>query len=100
MRCDAYESINMSLVRAGEIINILKKQLGLDETFFIVEKVWKKEVGMEDVNVTGYKNGVIFAQTHSSVVSYELTVRKNEIIKKLNQYFGNKKIKNIKVKIE
>jgi hypothetical protein len=97
---DAYESINMSLVRAGEVINILKKRLGLDETFFIVEKIWGKEVGMEDINITGYKNGVIFTQTHSSVASYELTVRKNEIIKKLNQYFGSKKIKNIKVKIE
>jgi hypothetical protein len=100
MRCDAYESVNMSLVRAGDVINILRKRLGLDETFFVVKKIWKKEVGMEDVNVTGYKNGVIFAQTHSSVASYELTVRKNEIIKNLNQYFGSKKIKNIKIKIE
>jgi len=97
---DAYENISMSLVRAEEIISILKKQLGLDETFFIVEKIWKKEVGIDYVTIIGYKNGVIFTQTPSSVASYELTVRKNEIIKNLNQYFGSKKIKNIKIKIE
>ncbi|MDR0956653.1 MAG: DUF721 domain-containing protein [Endomicrobium sp.] len=65
-----------------------------------MQKVWKDKVGMNDAEITGYKNGVIFAKTVSSVVSYELMLRKKEIIKKLNQYIGIAKIKNIKIKIE
>jgi hypothetical protein len=90
----------VSWTQAGDVINLLKERLGLDETFFIVEKVWKKEIGIENIEMCGYKNGIIFAQTQSSVASYELTIRKKEIIKKLNQYFNSPKIKNIKIKIE
>jgi hypothetical protein len=90
----------MSLTKATEIINLLRNRLGLDEKFFIVQKVWKKEVGIDGIEITGYKNGVIFTKTLSSVANYEFTLRKKEIIKKLNQYIGSSKIKNIKVKIE
>jgi hypothetical protein len=90
----------MSLTKATEIINLLRNRLGLDEKFFIVQKVWQKEVGIDDIEITGYKNGVIFTKTLSSVANYEFTLRKKEIIKKLNQYIGSSKIKNIKVKIE
>jgi hypothetical protein len=90
----------MAWTQAAEIIKLLRKQLGLEEEFFTVEKVWKKEVGIDSIEITGYKNGVIFTKTLSSVASYELTVRKKEIIKKLNQYIGGSKIKNIRIKIE
>ncbi|MDR3275160.1 MAG: DUF721 domain-containing protein [Endomicrobium sp.] len=90
----------MSWTSAAEIINLLKKQLGLNEDFFTIEKIWKKEVNINGVEISGYKNGTIFAQTQSSVASSELTIRKKDIIKKLNQYLGSPKIKNIKIKIE
>jgi hypothetical protein len=85
---------------ASEIINLLKKQLGLDEEFFIIEKVWEKEVGISDVKISGYKNGTIFACTQSSVASDDLGLRKKKIIEKLNQYLSSPRIKNIKIKIE
>jgi hypothetical protein len=90
----------MGWTKATEIINSLRNRLGLDEKFFIVQKVWKKEVGIDDIEIIGYKNGTIFTKTLSSVANYEFTLRKKEIIKKLNQYIGSSKIKNIKVKIE
>jgi hypothetical protein len=90
----------MSWIRSKEIISLLKKKLGLDEDFFTVKKIWEKEIGISSIEISGYKSGTIFAQTESSVASFELTVRKKEIIKKLNQYIGNSKIKNIKVKIK
>jgi hypothetical protein len=90
----------MSWTQAGKIINLLRKQLGLEEEFFIIEKVFKKEIGIDGVEITGYKKGTIFSKTISSAVSCEITIRKKEILKKLNQYIGNSKIKNIKIKIE
>ncbi|MDR1784326.1 MAG: DUF721 domain-containing protein [Endomicrobium sp.] len=89
----------MSWTSSKEVISLLKKQLGLDDVFFILEKVWGKEIGIECIKITGYKNGTIFTQTQSSVAGYDLVVRRKEIVKKLNQYIGNSKIKNIKVSI-
>jgi hypothetical protein len=86
--------------RSEEIISLLKKELGLDEDFFTIRKIWEKEVGIDGAKICGYKGGTIFVQTQSSTVSFELTARKKEILKKLNQYIGSSKIKNIKVKIE
>lgn len=88
-----------NLTEVSQIMDELKKTLGLDEDFFIVTKVWEKEVGVEGVEICGYKDGTIFAQTKYSAALHEITLRKKEIVKKLNQYIGIKKIKNIKIEI-
>jgi hypothetical protein len=90
----------VSWTKASEIIELLRKRFGLEEEFFTVERVWNKEVGIEGVEIIGYKNGTVFAKTQSSVAVSELNFRKKEIIKKINQYIGGAKVKNIKVKIE
>ncbi|MDR0799937.1 MAG: DciA family protein [Endomicrobium sp.] len=90
----------MSWTQAEEIISLLKKKLGLDEDFFVIRKIWEKEIGINGVEISGYKDGTILAQTQSSAANFELTTRKKEIIRKLNQYIGSSKIKNIKVKIK
>ncbi|MDR2811514.1 MAG: DUF721 domain-containing protein [Endomicrobium sp.] len=90
----------MTWTKASEIIELIRKRLGLEEEFFTVERVWNKEVSIEGLEITGYKNGTIFTKTQSSVAVSEFTFRKKEIIKNLNQYIGMQKIKNIKVKIE
>jgi hypothetical protein len=90
----------MTWTRASEVINLLSKQLGLEGEFLIIEKVWNREVGIDGIEIAGYKNGTIFIKTSSSVAGYELFVRKKEIIKKLNQYVCNSKIKKIKIKVE
>ncbi|MDR1511723.1 MAG: hypothetical protein LBS15_03010 [Endomicrobium sp.] len=90
----------MSWTPSEEIINLLREQLGLDDVFFTLEKVWDREVGIEGVEITGYKNGTIFARTQSSVANYEITIRKGEIVKRLNQYISGQKIKNIKISIK
>ena len=89
-----------NLTDISEVMDALKKQLGLDEDFFTIIKVWEKELGIEDVEINGYKNGVIYALTDSSVAINEIMIRKKEILKKLNQYLGSKKLKNISVKIK
>jgi hypothetical protein len=90
----------MTLTKASKVIELLRQKFGLEEEFFIIERIWSKEVGIEGLEIIGYKNGTIFTKTQSSVAVSELTFCKKEIIKKLNQYIGMQKIKNIKVKIE
>jgi hypothetical protein len=89
----------MGFSSSSQIIETLKKQLGLDVDFFTVLKIWEKEVGVQDVDIYGYKNGTIMTMAYSGVAANEINLRKKEIIKKMNQYLGEKKIKNIKVKI-
>jgi hypothetical protein len=90
----------MSWTKANEIIELLRKKFGLEEEFFTIERVWNKEVGIEGVEITRYRKGTIFAKTQSSVAVSELNFRKKGIIKKINQYIGSAKVKNIIVKIE
>jgi len=88
-----------NLTEVSSIMDAIKKQLGLDEDFFTVAKIWEKELG-SDIKICGYKDGVIYAQTPYSTALHEATVRKKEIINKLNQYIGARKIKNIKLEIK
>ena len=90
----------MPFTEVSNIMEAIKKELGLDEDFFTVAKVWDREVGTDSVEICGYKQGTIFAQTEYSTAIHEVTIRKKEIIKRLNQYLGSSKIKDIKVKIK
>jgi hypothetical protein len=87
----------MAFSPVDQILNNIKKQLGLDADFVTLMKVWDKEVPI--AQICGYKNGAIFAQTQSSAALAEINLRKREIIKRLNQYLGERKIKDIKVSI-
>lgn len=89
-----------NLTGVSEIMETVKKEIGLDENFFVIAKVWDKELGIEGVEICGYKDGVINAQTDSSAAVNEIMIRKKEILEKLNQYIGAKKLKNIKVTIK
>jgi hypothetical protein len=93
----------MSLKASSEIIEVLKHQLGLNEDFITVLKVWEKELGpiASKVEIAGFKKGQIFVDVVSSVYMQELIIRKKELLKKLNQYFGGKKVvKDIKLQLK
>ncbi|MDR2426516.1 MAG: DUF721 domain-containing protein [Endomicrobium sp.] len=90
----------MPFTEVSKIIGVIKKDLGLDEDFFVVAKVWEKELGIEGIEISGYKNGIIYAETSSTAAINEIMIRKKEILKKLNQYLSGKKLKNIKMKIK
>jgi len=88
-----------NLAPAGSAMDAIKRQLGLDEDFFTIAKVWEQETG-SDSEIAGFKDNVIYVKTPFSAVMSDLTIRKKEIINKLNQYVGSKKIKNIKIEIK
>lgn len=93
----------MSLKPSSEIIDILRNQLGLNEEFLTVLSVWEKELGplAKHAEIAGIKKGQIFVDVSSSVHMQEFIMRKKELMKKLNQYFGTKKVvKDIKLKLK
>jgi len=93
----------VSFVPSGDIIARLKRQLGLDEKTDAVFKIWEKELGplAQGVKLIGIKDGHLLAEAESNVHLQEITLRRREFVKKINQYFGNEKvIKTIKLRLK
>ncbi|MDR1052388.1 MAG: hypothetical protein LBL03_00630 [Endomicrobium sp.] len=90
----------MGFVSSNEIMIFLKKKYGLNDTFFVIMNVWEKETCCYNIDICGYKNGIIFAKTNSSVIKCEFVFCKKSIINKLNQYIGTNLIKDIYVYIK
>ena len=84
----------------SSVINQLKKQLGLDNNYYVLISVWEKEVGNNKIELNGFKDGVVFAKTESAVYLHDFNLRKRQLIKRLNQYFGKNVVKNIKCEIK
>jgi hypothetical protein len=93
----------MPFVPSGDIIERLKRHLGLDEKTDAIFKIWEKELGQlaQGVKLIGIKDGNLLAEAESNVHLQELTLRRREFVKKINQYFGNEKvIKTIKIRLK
>lgn len=93
----------MSFTIGKEVIEELKRTLGLDERIQIIIKLWNKEIGSlaKYVDLVGIQNGKLLVEVTSSSHFQELNLKKRSIIKNINQYFGNEKIvKDIKLKLK
>ena len=93
----------MAFTFAGTIIEALKRNLGLDETTFAVMQIWEKELGplADAARLVAVKKGSLIVEVASSAHFQELTLRRRELINKINQHFGGKKvIKEIKLRLK
>ncbi|OGS03865.1 MAG: hypothetical protein A2204_05665 [Elusimicrobia bacterium RIFOXYA1_FULL_47_7] len=93
----------MALVFAGNILDAIKKQLGLDEKIHVIMQAWEKELGAmsKDAELVAVHKGTLLVEVASSAHFQELSLRKRELINKLNQYFGKEKfVKAIKIKLK
>ncbi|NQT21885.1 MAG: DUF721 domain-containing protein [Candidatus Omnitrophica bacterium] len=86
-------------VLKGLIDKIEKKEGGRDVDFF---ELWKGAVGKDASEHTKPKNlrsGKLSVNVSDSSRLYELTLKKNEIIRRLNKQLKTKKIKEIRFRI-
>ena len=97
-----YDSVK-SFAKSAEVIEVLKKQLGLDEKTLSLANIWESVIGQlaDDAKLEGTKDGTLFIEVTSSAHLQEIALRKKEIINKINQHFGKQKVvKNIRIKIK
>ena len=91
----------MAFSQVGDFMSVVKRQLGLDDETLAIIKVWEKELGplASKVKLVGVKSGVLLVEAVASVYIQEVTLRRNEILNKINQNFGPKAkvVKQIKV---
>lgn len=93
----------MAFTESSAIIDVLRRQLGLDENIAAVMQIWEREMGAHarHVKLAGFKKGQLIVDVSSSAHMQEITLRRRDIINKINQYFGGKKIvTSIKVQLE
>ena len=93
----------MAFTESSAIIEALKRHLGLDENIATVIQIWEREMGAQarHVKLAGFKKGQLIVDVSSSAHVQDSTLRRREIINKINQYFGGTKIvKSIKVQLE
>ena len=90
----------MEFTEVSSIIKQISSKLGLNDDYFIIMSKWQQELGNNKIELSGFKDGVIFASAKSAVYVNDLNLRKRQIINKLNQYLGRKVIKNIKCEIK
>jgi hypothetical protein len=93
----------MTFDTSNSLIELLKKQLGLNENVFAVMQIWEKELGplAQAARIEAFKNGQLIVEVASSAHFQELNLRRRELIKQINQHFGNARvIKGIKLKLK
>jgi ligand-binding sensor protein len=85
---------------SAEVIEELKKLLGIDVDFVAMTKIWDTVINIHGSHISGYKNGMIYISALNSMTKSEITKDRDRIINLLNQYLGNDKIRKIKVMVE
>ncbi|MBN1823873.1 MAG: DUF721 domain-containing protein [Endomicrobiales bacterium] len=84
----------MPFASSSDIIDVLRKRLGINEDVASVLKIWDKELGplSKRVRLTAVKKNVFMAETDSSSHLQEMVLKKKGLITKINQYFGGRKV--------
>jgi len=93
----------MPFTESKSIIDALKRELGLNEKMFAVLKIWEKELGplAKNCEIAKIKKDEIFVEVASNAHLQELTMRRKELIRKINQHFGSEKVlRNIKIQLK
>ena len=93
----------MTFTPASELVNLIKRQLGLDEKMYTVIKVWDKELGplAKFATLEAINKGQLIVEVTSSSVFQEMSLRKKELVGKINQHFGKEKVvKGIKLRLK
>ncbi len=86
--------------KVDKIVELLVKKYGLNETDFSLYDIFENEIGPvlgKYIHVAGKKNKALLVRVENSVYHQEFLVKKKEIIKKINECYGEKVIEDIKV---
>lgn len=93
----------MGFTNGKQIISSVRNQLGLDENTFVIIKACEKELGRygKNAELTGVVKGKLVIEVASSAHFQELSLRRKQIINKLNQHVqGRRIVKGIIIKLK
>lgn len=93
----------MGFSTSNDLFAALRRQLGLTEDTFALMQVFERVMGpmAGSVKLEAIQRTTLIVEVASSVHLQEMTLRKREIINKINQHFGGKRVvKDIKLKLK
>jgi len=90
-----------TLISAKTLVERILKKVGFEEDRFAVFSVWEKEMGKESsrVRLVGVKKNSLVVEVDSSVRLHDLTLRKRDILRRVNGHFPVPVISDIQLEL-
>jgi len=95
-----YENKKFKWAKSAEIIkDIIRKYELTNSDNMAMYEIWVKVVGnlAKKIQLLGKKGKVLLVKTDNQTYRQELTLRKKEIVTKINHHFGKQFISDIKI---
>lgn len=91
----------MALASVGQELPELSKKIGLSPDLLVLESAWEREIGglREFARVAALENASLVIEVDSAAVMQELSLRRRELVRKLNRHFPAPFIQQIHVRI-
>ena len=91
----------MALASAGQDLPVLSKKIGLSPDLLVLESAWEREIGglREFAHVTALDNASLVIEVDSAAVMQEISLRRRELVRKINQHLPAPFIQQIHVRI-
>ena len=79
----------------------LCRQLGLREDLMLLEKAWESEIGgmAAMARIVALDNYSLLVEVTTSPAMHELTMRRKELLRRVNRYFSDPFIRDIQVRM-
>ena len=91
----------MALAPIAHEAREVSKKLGLSSDLALIERAWRLEIGsLEDVaRIAAIDNASLVIEARSSAVMQELTLRRRELVRKLNNHFPAPLVRQIQIRM-
>jgi hypothetical protein len=91
----------VALASIGPGLQSLSQKLGLSSDLLILESAWEREVGgmREFARIAALDNAALIVEVDSSSVMQEISLRRRELVRKLNKHLPAPGIRYITVRI-
>ena len=91
----------MALAGIGHTLSSLSKKLGLTADLLILERAWQEEVGRlgEFAKIAALDHSTLVVEVDSSVVMQELSLRRRELVRKINKHLPEPFVQQITLRI-
>lgn len=82
------------LIPAQNLVTGLLAKLGYNQDFFAVFEIWDRLLGhqAQKARATGIKHGRLYVEVDSNAHMHDISLRKRQLVKKLNDHFGTRRV--------
>ena len=91
----------MALAPIGQEVQEFSKRLGLSAELAILEHAWNRELGhlSSDARIVALHASALVVEVNSHVVMQEVSLRRRELVRKINRHFPAPMIEQISLRM-